>query len=185
MGFESNLKARFVFLGEADKMKRMTKILISLFILTSITISGSTYAADLYKLAIGSPSSKVAISKDMLSTSYGINIDVLGLTTSGSETLKSLSYLEFDIAVDKTAGKCAMYIDVDVNGRNLNALHFSNAGDYSTTGSDITCSVSDEVSTLTIQIFPQGELTAQVMIVDATYGPLFIKAQTFKINPKE
>lgn len=188
-------------------MKKLTRIMVSVLVVAAIAACGasprggrsplssdSSKAAaidasvdvantDIYKLSIGSESSTVAISSAMLATNYGINIDVLGLSTDGVTPLASLSYLEFGIAVEKTTGRCGMYVYVD--GYVVEPHFVGTNNVYSNTTSNITCTASDGVSTLNIQIVPLNATTATVMIIDNTYGTLFTRQQTFMINPAE
>jgi hypothetical protein len=123
-----------------------------------------------------------------LAASYGIDIDVLGLSTDGGVTpLASLSYLEFGIAVEKTTGRCGMYVLVDDYGdRDDPSVKFVGTKDvYSNTGSNITCVATDGISTVTIQVIPMNTTTATVMVMDHEYGALFTRQQNFTIIPTE
>jgi len=186
-------------------MKRISKLMVSIFVVVAIAacgasprsgrsplssdeskssaLDGSVDSAntDIYKLSIGSPSSTIAISTAMLSANYGINVDVLGLSTDGSTLLTSLSYLEFGIAVEKSTGRCGMYVYVDGY---VVEPHFVGTSDVvSNTSTNITCNTTDGVSTLTIQIIPQSASLAWVTIVDNTYGTVFTRTQSFQKNP--
>ena len=187
-------------------MKKMTKLMVSILIVAAIAACGasprsgrSPLSADaskktalddsvdvantnLYKLTIGSEASTTAISTAAL-VNAGINLDVLGLSSDGVNPLASLSYLEFGIAVEKTTGRCGMYVYVD--GYVVQPKFVGTQDALSNTASNITCSTTDGISTLVIQIMPLTATTASVTIVDNSYGMLFTRMQTFQINPAE
>jgi predicted small lipoprotein YifL len=138
---------------------------------------------DLYKFSLGSQGATVAIPNSVLASNYGINISVLNLSLDGTTPLASLSFLEFGIAVEKSTGRCGMYVWVD--DQQVEPSFEGTKDVYSNTSSNITCKTSDGFSTLTIQIFPYTATAAWVMITDDTYGPLFTMQKSFAINPVE
>ena len=71
-----------------------------------------------------------------------------------------------------------MYVHVD----DYEAIFAGTSNVLSNTSTNIQCTTSDGVSTLTIQILPQGNGTAMVTIMD-TNTPLFTRPQTFQVNP--
>jgi len=191
-------------------MKRITKILVSVLVVAAIAACGaksrdgrSAFSTDasaeaaidsdinlattsVYKLTIGSDSSTAAIPTSTLLSYYGIDIAVLGLSQDGKVLAPSVTFLEFGIGVDKSTGRCGMYTYVNFpDGSSLQVEpHYVGTTNsiYSSSDGIITCTATDGISTIVIQIINQSASTALVTVIDQTYGTLFTKAQTMTIS---
>jgi hypothetical protein len=197
-----------------DMKKRITKILVSILVLTAIAACGANPRGnrsnlnvddakrsalgeqalsdsdlantDYYRYSVGSqdPNSTSLISNVVLYQNYGISVDGLGINTMAGTT-----FVEVRIAILKTTRKCGMDVlvssDSDADGTQ-DVYHFEGTETVASSATSILCTVSDAVSTVNIQILPQGAALANVTIIDTFSATLpFVTGASFQVNPKE